>query len=479
MSSVGMVHWHEGLFLQPHHLQTMARENAEGMSRERRLSWPYAYGVVDLRYSTDALENMLVRFDRLRAIMPSGLEVDVPGNCDLPALDIKRVFQGSSDSFTVSLAVPLWQLSRANTVEPGSTGAGNAATRRAVAEDARIKRLFRVSEMSRSDENTGENPQPVLVRRLNARLVTDGDDVSDMEVLPLIRVEPVAAEQTLPRVDRTFVPPCLTISGSAVLRESVRDISSAVEAARKDLVNQLTKGGWAVENLKGQMILDLMRLRTLNKWAARLPSLVNAGTGGAGAMPTFAAYLELRELLGDLAALTPDRDPFEGPKYDHDLPAIVFSELNRKIRPLLLSKVVGKMRSVPFTPEGPVLVAAFADADFTEPVDYLLGIRTKMAPSALAPLVQDPERFKLMEKSKAKSVQGGAFLPGITLQEERSPPIGFPTPNDLHYFRVQFASGTGSKMRWEKSKEEKAMGVRWAETETFQYDEVRMWMLLP
>ncbi len=474
-----MVHWHEGLFLQPHHLQTAAREGVESLARERRLSWSYPYGVVDLRFSTDALENMLVRFDRLRAIMPSGLEVDVPGNCDLPALDIKRVFQGSSDPITVSLAVPLWQTARANTVEPGSSGAGNAATRRAVAEDARVKRLFRVSEVTRADENTGENPQPMLVRRLNARLVTDGDDTSDMEVLPLIRIEPAAAEQTLPRIDRAFVPPCLTVNGSAVLRETVRDIASAVEAARKDLVNQLTKGGWAVESLKGQMILDVMRLRTLNKWASRLPSLVQASMTGGGAMPTFDAYLEMRELLADLAALTPDRDPFEGPKYDHDLPAMVFSELNRKIRPLLQSKVEGKMRSVAFVPEGPVLVATFGDADFTEPVDYLLGIRTKMPPSALAPLVQDPERFKLMEKSKATSRSAGAYLPGITLQEERTPPIGFPTPNDLHYFRVQSSTSVGTQQRWQKSKEEKAMGIRWGEAETFQFDEVRMWMLLP
>ena len=71
MSTIGQVHWHEGLFLQPHHLQTMARDHVESSSRERRLTWAYPYGVVDLRLSTDALENMLVRIDRLRAVMPS------------------------------------------------------------------------------------------------------------------------------------------------------------------------------------------------------------------------------------------------------------------------------------------------------------------------------------------------------------------------------------------------------------------------
>ena len=41
--SSGSIHWHEGLFLQPHHLQTQARQLSEGAWRERRLSWPYPY----------------------------------------------------------------------------------------------------------------------------------------------------------------------------------------------------------------------------------------------------------------------------------------------------------------------------------------------------------------------------------------------------------------------------------------------------
>ena len=133
MSQVGQVHWHEGLFLKPHHLQTMQRDLAEAGMRERRLSVPFPYGVIDLRLSTDALENMLIRIDRLRAIMPSGLEVDLPGNADVPALDIKRVFQASSGSFTVSLAVPLWQGSRANTVDHTPASSGSTASRRSPA----------------------------------------------------------------------------------------------------------------------------------------------------------------------------------------------------------------------------------------------------------------------------------------------------------------------------------------------------------
>ena len=68
----GSVHWHEGLFLQPHHLQGMQHQLLERFRWERRLGYLFPYGVVEMKLSDDALEKLEVRFERLRAIMPSG-----------------------------------------------------------------------------------------------------------------------------------------------------------------------------------------------------------------------------------------------------------------------------------------------------------------------------------------------------------------------------------------------------------------------
>ncbi len=112
------IHWQEGLFLQPHHLQRMQKSLRDEIAAERRLAWPYPYGVVEARISRDELENMRIRFERLRAIMPSGLEVSFPENAELPSLDIKQAFSKGSGSFNVALGVPLWQSMRANTLSP-------------------------------------------------------------------------------------------------------------------------------------------------------------------------------------------------------------------------------------------------------------------------------------------------------------------------------------------------------------------------
>src|SRR5437762_13504973 len=107
MPSIGQVHWHEGLFLQPHHLQAMQRQLLEQSIGERKLAFPFPYGLIDAKISADALENMLVRFDRLRVVMPSGLEANVPDNAELPALESKEAFASGSGWFGVRLAVPL------------------------------------------------------------------------------------------------------------------------------------------------------------------------------------------------------------------------------------------------------------------------------------------------------------------------------------------------------------------------------------
>src|SRR5207302_2986418 len=205
------IHWHEGLFLQPHHFQRFQKSVFDQFGSDRSLAWAYPYGVVEARLSADELENMRLRFDRLHAIMPSGIEVDFPHNAELPSLDVKQAFAASGGSFYVFLGVPLWFDQRANTLSP------------AQAADARAKLLYRVAETECPDENTGENPKPMLMRRYNARLLLENEDTSDLEVIPLLRiVRAVGEEVGLPRQDPEYVGPCFVMRGSPVLRELAR-----------------------------------------------------------------------------------------------------------------------------------------------------------------------------------------------------------------------------------------------------------------
>src|SRR5579859_543461 len=435
------IHWQEGLFLQPHHLQRMQKGIEDELSAERRLSWPYPHGVIEARLSRDELENKRVRFEKLRAIMPSGLEVNYPATAELPSLDIAQAFSKGSGSFTISLGVPLWQGSRANTVP--------------IVQDSesRAKLLFRVSELECYDENTGENPKPVQIRKINSRLMFEHEDVADMEVLPLLRIVRATGEDVgLPKEDPEFVPPCMVLSGSLVLREMVRDLVSQVEASRKELVVQVTRGGFSLDTMRGVQFEQLMRLRTLNRFSARLPSLIQAPV----AVP-FEIYIELRELLGELAALHPDRDEFECSPYRHDNQFLCFRELTNKIRSFLRGAVAPSFMKLAFRDVGGVLTANFSPEQFTQPNAYFLGIKTKLDPTVIARYVEDGDRFKLMPQSLVTRA-----IRGIELKEERHAPLELPAASDLHYFRLERAN---SARMWQQIQTEKTASIRWTGSE--------------
>ena len=451
------IHWSEGLFLQPHHLQIMQRNILEKFVRQSRLIWGYPYGVIEARISDDQLENMRFSFIRLRAIMPSGLEVNVPDNTHLPSLDIKQAFASTSGALTISLGVPVWYRSRGNVVEKGDD------------QDWRTKRTYCVTEIEKTDENTGDNPQPILVRQINARLLLDQDDRSDLEVLPLVKIIHGAGEEVgLPRRDPTYIPPCFVVSGSSVLRELLVDLANQVMASRNELVVQINRGGFSVENMRGVQFEQMLRLRTLNRFSAQLSPLIML----PGRVAPFQMYLTLTELLGELAALRPDRDQFEVVAYDHDNPAVAFNDLSTRIRGLLKGAVRAKYMKVPLVldHEENIFAGTLTEEALSLPNEYFLAIKTKQDPSELAKLVLDRDKFKLMPRSLAKQ-----RVFGVQLTQELYPPVELPAQVGLHYFRIMRAEST---RLWDRIQQERVIAVRWPGVETSDF-EITLYMTVP
>jgi type VI secretion system protein ImpJ len=239
----------------------------------------------------------------------------------------------------------------------------------------------------------------------------------------------------------------MVLSGSPVLRETVRDLVSQVEASRKELLVQITRGGFSTDSMRGVQFEQLMRLHTLNRYSARLPSIIQAPV-----VSPFDVYLELRTLLGELAAMHPNRDEFESSPYRHDELFPCFRELTLKIRSFLRGAVVASFLKLPFKDLAGIPTATFTEDHFTQPSAYFLGIKTKLAPAPLAAYVEARDKFKLMPQSLANRA-----IWGIELKEERHAPLELPAAADLHYFRLDTAS---SARMWQQIQSEKAAAIR-------------------
>jgi type VI secretion system ImpJ/VasE family protein len=456
MINEGPIHWHEGLFLQPHHLQYLQRSIYEQFTTERRLLCRYPYGVIESRISDDELENMRISFDRLHVIMPSGLEIKVPQNAELPSLDIKKVFV-NNNVVNVSLAVPRWYESKANVIE------------KPMADDWLVKRMYKLKEIERIDENTGENPQTLFIRQVNARLVLDGDDTTDMEVLPLFRIIHATGENVgVPRRDPNYIPPCMVIDGALVLRELLRDLTNQILASRRELTVQLTRGGFSVDNLRGSQLEQVLRLRTFNTWGTKISVLMQ----NTAVLTPFEMYLELRQFWAELTGLRPEVDPFGIREYDHDNPAACFYDLSEKIRSLLKGSVQARYMKVSFVrqEQEKCMTAKVEDEAFTLPNEYFLGIKTREDPKWLRELVLDSDKFKLMPYSLVNH-----NIYGIKLSHELYPPVELPAQRDLHYFRLDVAERARV---WDKVKQEKVFAIRWPGVEASDF-EVMLFMMVP
>jgi type VI secretion system protein ImpJ len=432
------IHWYEGLFLQPHHLQIMQRRLQMDVRATRALLTPHGFGVVEARLSNDDLADGRIRFERLRAIMPSGREIAYPEDAQLPALDIKADLARGGGTLEILLAVPLWANNRANAFRQGER------------VDSRIKLLYIPEEVSEvADENSGDNPQVVYVRKVNARVVVKGEDLADMEWLPLLRVVRATGEDSgKPRQDSEFVPPSFLLRSSPVLHDLTRELAAQLNASRNDHRAKAAVGSLGAE-LKW---VYAMRLMVLNRFCASLPSLVEDGL-----VPPFTIYLQLRELLGELLALNPEKLIFDCEAYNHLDAFRSFKELDLKIRELIRVNSGVEPLRIPFTGKPGLLRAALEPQHFERPTGFYLGVSTRLDRTKLALYLGDANKFKLMPSTMEQ-----VAIFGIELKEENFPPLDLPGQGNLYYFRI---IPTSNQRRWDQIKQDKSMSLVWNNTD--------------
>ena len=86
------VHWHEGMFLRPHHFQAMQRHWAYQSQRNDKLDHYYNWGLRSIDIDRDALANFRFEVHSLAVRLRDGTMVEMPGDGVLPAMELKGIF---------------------------------------------------------------------------------------------------------------------------------------------------------------------------------------------------------------------------------------------------------------------------------------------------------------------------------------------------------------------------------------------------
>ena len=110
------VHWAEGLFLQPQHLQRFQQNVAHDSYALFALQQPYPYGVIELELNEDALLEQRVEIRRLKAVLRDGTLLDMPHNASVPPLTVTTDLTSKLNAPTIEicLCVPLLSTQHSN-----------------------------------------------------------------------------------------------------------------------------------------------------------------------------------------------------------------------------------------------------------------------------------------------------------------------------------------------------------------------------
>lgn len=82
------VHWHEGLFLRPHHCQAADRYWNEALTTSQRWDHPYHYGLKQVDISSEALANHQFQIHALKARLRDGTLISLDVGQELDRIDL-------------------------------------------------------------------------------------------------------------------------------------------------------------------------------------------------------------------------------------------------------------------------------------------------------------------------------------------------------------------------------------------------------
>lgn len=424
------VHWHEGMFLRPQHFQSAQRNWSSLIARNSKWDHHYNWGLRSVDLDPDALANYRCAVRSLEARLRDGSLVSVSEDEPLAPLNLRRAFE-ESNSITVFLGLPSFQLGRVNatTTAPPATRSASAGNYSGAAAQAR----FIAETLELEDENSGQNPQTIPVRRLNLRLMLSTDAMTGYEVIPLARLEKSPRAEATPEVDSSFFPPLLACDAWRPLAGGVlQTLFDRIGKKVGLLADQVTSRGISFDASSQGDAQTFNQLRELNQAYTTLGVLAFA----QGIHP-YEAYSELCRLVGQLAIFGKDRRPPDLPVYDHDDLARCFFEVRRHIDGLLDVFVEPEYRERSFLGAGLRMQASLEPAWLEPNWQMYLGVKSPLEPDETVKILTKPGLLdmKIGSSGRVDEIyrQGAA---GLRFMHVAQPPRSLPMQQGQVYFQV-------------------------------------------
>ena len=419
MRSFPEIHWAEGMFLRPQHLQLFAQQVASRVAHAGRQVQPFYWGLSRLEVAEDQLEAFRFEARALVAVLEDGTPLEMPIHLRAEPRSFKSQMDQSRDGrLVVYLGVPRWREGEANTLLP------TAEDERPAAQDLR----YRVETFDAADENSGGERRQIEVRKHYGRFFFGDEDREGYECLPIALVQRAGHGKNTPVLDDAFVPPVTDISAWGPLRTLGEAVVNKVEARyrvlhagideRSLVLDTDRRGGWQV----------VYKLQIVGSFLHVLRQLVAL----PGIHP-FQLYLELSRLAGELSIFEKGgAEKLSVPLYDHNELGRCFHQLTSTVNRLLDQILTGGFLQVPFLPEGELLVARFDDSHLRDAEAVYLCVESKLSADEVDRLLR-PVKIGAAGDLPLFRIRR---LRGLEIALMRESPRSLPSGTELHYYSI-------------------------------------------
>ncbi|HWL93909.1 MAG TPA: type VI secretion system baseplate subunit TssK [Phycisphaerae bacterium] len=440
------VHWSEGMFLRPHHLQAGQRwlENLvrTGIDSTR----PFAWGFTELQVASEPLENFTLRLDRCHLRLKDGTWIRIPENTEVDPLNFKDSLEQGRGQLDVFLGIPAMQEVRANSVSLENPEASNGTPR------------FEPFPFTKRDENTGENPQIVYMRRIRGRLFTQFDDMTGFEIIRLGRIKRTDRAGALPEMDDLGAGPLLAVQSDAGISKMIRSLADQIEAKDEVLAREAKEHRMMFTDGVAANTEHLLKLHVLNEVRAGMKAMMQCPV-----LHPFEIFSAYARLVGHLSVFHDDLVPMDIPAYDHDRPTESLERLRARIVVLLEAMrpiaYVERPFSLKKDETGREGLEVELDRKWIDDNSemFVALISDELDINELYNHIYQKLDMKLASPTRSRKIHNIAVR-GLGLQIKSVPAGVLPRRQSLHYFKVDKTIGPDRTDYWKECEQER--GIR-------------------
>lgn len=440
-------YWHQGLFLQPQHLQ---RQDLYQHFLKRPLfemTTPYSWGVSQLEFAPEALSARIVEVRQARLLFRDNTYIEFPGNAIIGPRSFDTVWTNSDEPLDVYLGLRKLSPAAPNVTVVDALNNGATASTRYVSQ----------ADGHAMPDLYGEGPMATVPTVMHIVRVFFGPELASLDDFELLPIGKLSRDNDVVKFRTDHIPPCYTLSGSTLLQELVHDIRDDMSGRLRQLSEYKAPRDIQRQELDPEYLLLMQSLQVLNRAVPQLIHLCETSQ-----VHPWLAYGLLRTCVGEISTFCEAFDVTgrrrdtqdEGlPPYDHLALYACFNAARRIINQMLAEISVGPEFRVTLEPQNDYLAAAIPRDYFANRNRFYLVTQTASKNEFSS---EEFLRMARLAAPRALATMIDHALPGIDLIEISTPPQGLPQRANAHFYRVEQMSA-----EWEQVEQSAEIALFW------------------